>query len=386
MKILFLEWNSFCNEDMIKAFEKKGHTVIRVPFDGKIQTEEQNKIFSQILNKTVCDFLFSFNYYPQVSEYCMQRGVKYVSWVYDSPYINLYSYTVINPCNYVFVFDYAVFEEMRNENINTVYYLPMAVNPQRLSSFVNNTAMKKKHSCDVSMVGSLYTEKKHNLYDKFARIDAYVKGYLDGIINAQMQIYGCNFLQKLLTSDILKELEKAYPTDPEALTVASPAYIYAEYVLNRRVTALERKQIIEQLSAICNFHLYTHEKTLKIGSSMNMGPVDYYDEMPYVFLNSKINLNVSLRSIHTGIPLRAMDIMGCGGFLLTNYQAEFFEHFEEDKDFVFYSGMEDLMDKVTFYLKYDAERQMIAENGRSKVYLNHTFEQRVEEIISTIKS
>ena len=38
-----------------------------------------------------------------------------------------------------------------------------------------------------------------------------------------------------------------------------------------------------------------------------------------MFANSKVNLNITLRNIKTGIPLRALDIMGAGGFLLTNY-------------------------------------------------------------------
>ena len=51
--------------------------------------------------------------------------------------------------------------------------------------------------------------------------------------------------------------------------------------------------------------------------------------MPLVFQNSKINLNITLRSIKNGIPLRAIDIMGAGGFLLTNYQNDFGLHFTD---------------------------------------------------------
>ena len=47
--------------------------------------------------------------------------------------------------------------------------------------------------------------------------------------------------------------------------------------------------------------------------------------MPYVFRNSRINLNITLRSIKSGIPLRCMDIYGAGGFLLSNYQTDLFD-------------------------------------------------------------
>lgn len=62
-----------------------------------------------------------------------------------------------------------------------------------------------------------------------------------------------------------------------------------------------------------------------------MGAVDYYEVMPHVFKQSKINLNITLRSIQSGMPLRAWDIMGAGGFLLSNYQADFLISLPQEK-------------------------------------------------------
>ena len=116
----------------------------------------------------------------------------------------------------------------------------------------------------------------------------------------------------------------------------------------------------------------------------NRGPIDYYNDMPYVFRGSKINLNTTLRSIKTGIPLRVWDIMGNGGFLLTNYQEELLEYFEPDKDFVYYTDYEDLCEKVEYYLEHEEERKRIAASGCSKVRNQHTFQQRLECIIDII--
>ena len=46
----------------------------------------------------------------------------------------------------------------------------------------------------------------------------------------------------------------------------------------------------------------------------------------------KIYLNMTIKPIQTGLPLRIFDIMGCGGFLMTNYQAELPEYFEIGTD------------------------------------------------------
>lgn len=71
---------------------------------------------------------------------------------------------------------------------------------------------------------------------------------------------------------------------------------------------------IKRLSEIYQVKLYTKNPTPELPNVINMGSVDYYDMMPYVFKCSDINLNITLRSIKTGIPLRAMDIMGAGDF------------------------------------------------------------------------
>ena len=97
------------------------------------------------------------------------------------------------------------------------------------------------------------------------------------------------------------------------------------------------------------------------------GILDYYNNMSVVFRNSKINLNITIRSIRTGIPLRAMDIMASGGFLLSNYQEELAEYFIDGEDMVLYYDDEDMMNKIEYYLAHDEERKRIAENGRRKV-------------------
>ena len=41
-----------------------------------------------------------------------------------------------------------------------------------------------------------------------------------------------------------------------------------------------------------------------------------------------------------------MDIMGSGGFLLTNYQEDFLDDFQPGEDLVFYESEDDFLDKI----------------------------------------
>ena len=130
--------------------------------------------------------------------------------------------------------------------------------------------------------------------------------------------------------------------------------------------------------------LYTHDSDWTSGKVINCGPVDYYDDAPYVFRFSDINLNITLRSIKSGIPLRAFDIMGAGGFLITSYTSDFTEFFIPGEDFVYYESISDLSDKADYYLTHPEERIKIAESGYRKICSDHTFDHRVDQILSFI--
>lgn len=384
MKVFFLEWKSFGNEDMREVLEEMGHEVVSVPFlNTEIGPDEIERLLFRLHAESECDFVFSFNFFPEVSICCNKIGLKYVSWVYDSPHLAVYSYTVINPCNYVFLFDYVLYDELHSAGINTVYYLPLAVNEKRMQRMrLSKNGAEFSH--DIAMVGSLYSEPKHRLYDRFAEISPYAKGYLDALIQMQKRIYGRYFLEEMLTADIVEEMEKVYPTDPNPTTVLSPQALYADYVLARQVTALERKEILELLGTRHRVDLYTYDNNVSIPGVVNHGKIDYYDTMPYVFHNSKINLNITLRSIKSGIPLRALDIMGCGGFLLTNYQMEYEEYFVAGEDYVFYEDYADLMAKVDYFLMHENEREEIAVNGCRKVQEEHNYRKRIELMLRVI--
>ncbi len=386
MMILYLEWNSYGNEDILMAFKKSGHTVLKIDFEkykenGYVGLQDE---INEILKKYTIDFVFTFNYYPQVSICCQERNLKYVSWVYDSPFVNVYSYTLINPCNYVFLFDKTFYLEFKSQGINTVYYLPMAANVERLDFMIPAKGTKEILDTEIAFVGSLYTEDKHNLYKRFDEVSPFAKGYLDGLIQAQLKVYGYNFIQEVLPKNIIEEMKRVHLLHTNTVGVETDAYIYGDYVLSRQVTAIERKEILEMLSEKYSVQLHTNDENAVIGKVKNMGLADYYEGMPYVFKCAKINLNISLRSIKSGIPLRAMDIMGCGGFLITNYQEEFLDYFVPDEDFVYYTDYAELLDKVEYYLNHEEERKQIARNGYDKVKKYHTYEKRVKEIISIL--
>lgn len=382
MKLLFLDSPSFGKLDMIEAFEKKGFEVQLFYhenlFDYNCKTFDD--YFDELVSTQNFSFVFSLNYYPSISNGCNRNHIKYLAFTYDSPLVSLYSYTLINPYNYVFLFDKATYLEFANAGIETVYYLPLCANTDRLSKMTLPTEKKEIVSSDVSFVGSLYNEE-HNFLDRMTDLDDYTKGYLDAIMNSQLKVNGYFFIEELLTPDILNAMKKSleYKTQPGG--TESDAFVYANYFLARKITAMERQKLLAAVSEKFHTKLYTHNPTPDLPHIQNMGAVDYYDVMPHVFKNSKINLNITLRSIHSGIPLRSFDIMGAGGFLLSNYQEDYFDYFVPGEDFDFYDGEDNLLAKIEYYLSHEKERAAIAQNAYEKVSKEHTYIKRVETML-----
>lgn len=179
----------------------------------------------------------------------------------------------------------------------------------------------------------------------------------------------------------MEDLYQALPIMPNADGVETKEYLYAQYVINRKITGLERNDLIRTIAERHPFDLFTHDRTFSLHGVTNHGTVDNYQEMPLVFNRSRINLNISLRSILSGIPQRAFDIMGSGGFLLSNYQNDFPEYFTPGEDFDFYESKGDLLDKINYYLSHETERIQIAGNGHDKIAAAHTYRHRVREML-----
>ena len=114
-----------------------------------------------------------------------------------------------------------------------------------------------------------------------------------------------------------------------------------------------------------------------------MGNVSYEEEMQKVFKSTKINIKTTLRANRTGIPLRIVDILGCGGFMLSTHQAEL-DDFFFDGEVVYYETTEEAVELMDYYLAHDDEREKVASAGLRRVKEDFSFEDRIEKMLGTI--
>jgi spore maturation protein CgeB len=128
------------------------------------------------------------------------------------------------------------------------------------------------------------------------------------------------------------------------------------------------------------------------------------DHMVEYFNQSKINLNLSnsaswdLRYLASSpkaivnrlrskknveqMKARIFEINGCGGFQLSYYVEGLANCYAPDREIVMYTEVDDLIEKIRFYLKHDELRESIADAGYTRTMQGHTFSQRFENVFA----
>lgn len=384
MKILFYRYNSICESDIIDILKRSGYRIDELTEEmtnKDFSDQERVALVSSVLKKKRYDMVFSINFFPVVSDVCNIFKISYVCWIVDSPVMELYANAIRNPWNRIFMFDYAMYEEFVEENPSCIFYLPLGANYGRLDALMRTITEEErvKYAADVSFIGSLYTEKCP--YNSFTEEDSYLKGYLDGIIKAQQKVYGCNFLEECISDEIIQEFKKKVPfyyfTERfRSNDRAAMAHLY----LGNKVTEQERLCLLKLVSEKFDLKLYTNSDASQIPMADFKGLAETRNEMPKIFHLSKINLNLTSKPIRTGLPLRIWDILGAGGFVLTNYQSEIPEYFEIGKELDVFSSEEELLQKIDYYLTHEEERSRIAECGYQKAKELYSMEHRLKQI------
>lgn len=395
MHILMYRWKAYNYRDIEQTFLLLGHTVdnIEQELGSYDVSPEFERVIEEKIRGTHYDMVFTVNYFPLISNVCERTGVKYVSWTCDNPLISMYHESVFHDCNYIFTFDKTNYLEFREMGVKHIWYLPLAVDTERMDALLGvpekperrnatQDPEMQKYRGDVAFVGSLY---ERNSYDKIKnRLPEYLRGYFDAVMEAQLNISGANIVEPMLTTNILEQLQEYFQLEKSEGSFSDLGLIFQTTVLGFKIAEIERRRALIELSKHYRVNVYSNSDVSDLLRIQYCGSVDYWSEMPKVFRMSKINLNFTIPNIKSGIPLRIWDVLGCGGFLLTNYQAEIPYYFKEGEDLVCFDGLEDLCEKVGYYLEHEEERKRIAWNGYHKVREKHSYIERIHTILDTV--
>ena len=374
MKVLLYDIGAFAQKDLIYYLTKKGCVCRNLHYRlGNIyQDSFFEKKFEEKLLQVSYDIVMSMNFIPLVAKICNRHNMKYLSWVYDSPINTEYPEFYCYPTNYIFLFDRIETERIAKLGNIHIFHLPLAVNCDRTHNITIRPEDRDIYSAEISFVGTFYRNPLKAVMDHIAD---YEKGYIDALIETQLNIYGYNFIEELVTEKLVQKINFQLTTRNAAQELLPQRGLI--HGIQRHITHIERLVLCNMLGRTHQLNYYSTEQPKQLAHLNYLGTADYYTEMPKIFRLSKLNLNPTLRSIQSGIPLRALDILGCEGLLFSNYQPELAEYFEDGVDVVMYESIEDALEKADYYLKNEHIRQKIARKGYQKAYQSFSYPDKI---------
>ncbi len=127
------------------------------------------------------------------------------------------------------------------------------------------------------------------------------------------------------------------------------------------------------------------------GSIQRSGARIETEEIVKIFNAAKININLHSSTYHKGInPFgdfvnpRTFEILSCGGFQLVDRRSVLGELFDLNKEIAVFEDLDDLRNKVAYYLDNPGEREKIVERGRQRLLKEHTYKNRMQEMLEHI--
>jgi len=107
-----------------------------------------------------------------------------------------------------------------------------------------------------------------------------------------------------------------------------------------------------------------------------------------VFNASTININLHSSVCHEAVSPdgdfvnpRTFEIASCGAFQLVDHRTLLPEHFSPGEEMICYGELDELREKIRYYLKHPDERQKIALRAQKRILAEHTYDHRMKEML-----
>lgn len=389
MKILYV-YGMARTKDIVYNLKKIGYEVEeypRIQKNSQLNDEEMEKLAVYIKEHRITH-LMSIHLIYNLALTAYRTGIRYVSIIWDAPYIKLYTpFGRMKNC-YFSVFDKLDYGKFVEDGIPHVIYQPLSVNRDDVLKWdAKRKSKERKYWNEISFVGSLYDD---NPYDKYVqKMPEKIQDYFLSIFEEAAFCWdGINRIYGKTDKAILDYMQLVVPDFKlDNVLDIDDVRFFEVTSLVRKIANIERVFTLNMLGGMFPVTLYTNTGTdiSGIPNVQVMPPVMPGEEVFSVYAFSKINLNISLKGIEGGTPQRILDIMGAGGFVLTNYCSETAELFEEDKEIVMFKTPEELVEKAEYYLSHEKEREQIAAAGHAKVLSDYIYEKKLKKLMEWVE-
>lgn len=112
-------------------------------------------------------------------------------------------------------------------------------------------------------------------------------------------------------------------------------------------------------------------------------PTQDYTEAQSIYASSKINLNITSLQFDDAVVNRVIDVGAAGGFILTDWKSDL-PRVTSVHEQIAYKTIEELNDKIDYYLSHEKERLEIADQLHQDIITNNSYEHIVNYMLSKV--
>ncbi len=362
LRILYLNNNYFLQNETIAVLRTLGHTVHSLPVQNGPKEMLEAILKAAVALKPDCIMgtnHMGFDPDGTIASILNDLKLPVLFWYLDDfRFILQDAQKQARPNIVIFTFEPTDLPLLKAFGFEHCFYLPAASSLNPDSGFIN-PQFHFLHN-RVSFVGNTFYEA----------LERWNHPTYPGLYN-QLHLQRWDSDRQSLVSFILQEQRDQFESEAQL-------FHYAGYVAGRS-TAEKR---VELLNSLDNPVVFGDEHWPETGVRAEIHPpVDPYRTAPFIFNASAVNLNISSTQLHTSVNQRVFDVPVSGGFLLTDWKETLADLFDEKTELAVYHSIEEMQDKVRYYLKHESERQALASRAASRVRNEHVLPLRIRNML-----
>lgn len=302
------------------------------------------------------------------------------SWFVDNPHLIIHLYDkCVSPWTTLFTWDEDNIPTLQNAGFEYVRYLPLGTDPDRFKPLKGN--FNPAWRSRVSFVGNSM------LYKVGARLKS---GHFPATLLKAFPKVSAAFAasEERSVSDFLRQKQPVLYQNYLALEDNEQKLAY-ETAITWQATRLYRNDCVRRLlpfqPLIVGDKGWQTEFRKEPQQARYLSELSYYSQLPAFYPQSEINFNCTSKQMKGAVNQRIFDAPACGAFVLTDWRPQIPNLFEED-EIAYYKDPDEIPELVNFYLANPAKRRQIASKARKRVLAKHKWEDRLQSIITEMRS
>jgi len=363
MKILYASWGYPDDCYIVKAMTDIGIDVEIIASSG---VDNNDKILEALEDNSV-DILFSVNFNATLSDICQKSAIPYCSWVLAYPCVDLYSDSVLNPCNFIGVSDSYWVEKLRSIGVSKVFYLPDAVEPYDIT-------METKPEKGIN----LFCNYKEKHIDN-QKIPTFFAGYMYGFLHFQRECKGAYVLEEAIQPNAFEKIKGLFDIPDRVMPCFDKLYV-GDLFLSPMVDCIETKMLCHDLSQYLT--AYSDEDYLKSICENSHEYIDKNSDLrKELYRKKEFTLVPPMHCSHNAISKEVLEVIVAGGFPLVGMANDYSLFFENEKNILIYHNNEQLLHFLSVIGNDEELYHKVKKDIYDNVIQNHTYSNRIPEMI-----